>query len=62
MFCHKVRVFSGWLHFEHMPGTENPADILTKSLPLYTMRVFVEPSLFWKGKAVEGTHSRSGGE
>ena len=32
---HTVReaIASGWLRFEHVPGTENPADILTKPLP-----------------------------
>ncbi len=48
---HKVReaVAGGWLRFEHIPGTENPADILTKPLPWYMLRVFVEPLLMWKG-------------
>ena len=48
---HKVReaMASGWLRFEHMPGTENPADILTKYLPWFKLKVFVEPLLFWKG-------------
>ena len=26
-------VAAGWLRFEHIPGTENPADLLTKALP-----------------------------
>ena len=25
-------IASGWLHFEHIDGKENPADILTKPL------------------------------
>eukprot|EP00977_Amphora_coffeiformis_P024241 scaffold15162_cov84-Amphora_coffeaeformis.AAC.1 len=25
-------IAGGWLRFEHIPGTENPADVLTKSL------------------------------
>eukprot|EP00977_Amphora_coffeiformis_P012602 scaffold3161_cov146-Amphora_coffeaeformis.AAC.2 len=31
---HRVReaIAGGWLRFEHIPGTENPADVLTKSL------------------------------
>lgn len=37
------------IRFEHMPGTENPADILTKSLPHYKARIFTDPLLFWKG-------------
>ena len=48
---HRVReaIASGWLRFEHMAGTENPADILTKPLPWFTLRIFVEPFLMWKG-------------
>jgi hypothetical protein len=32
---HKVReaIAGGWLRFEHIPGSENPADIFTKPLP-----------------------------
>ena len=33
-----------------MPGTENPADIMTKSLPHHKARVFTDPLLFWKGE------------
>ncbi len=52
---HKVReaIAGGWLRFEHLPGTENPADIMTKSLPWFKMKVFVEPLLFWKGDTSE---------
>ncbi len=52
---HKVReaIAGGWLRFEHLPGTENPADIMTKSLPWFKMKVFVEPMLFWKGDTTE---------
>jgi hypothetical protein len=48
---HRVReaVAGGWLRFEHIPGTENPADILTKPLPWFALRIFVEPLLLWKG-------------
>jgi hypothetical protein len=48
---HRVReaIAAGYIRFEHIPGTENPADILTKSLPHHKARVFVEPFLFWKG-------------
>ena len=49
---HKVReaVAAGWLRFEHIPGTQNMADIFTKPLPWATMRDHVEPVLFWKGE------------
>ena len=44
---HRVReaIAGGWLRFEHIPGTENPADIMTKPLPWFMLRVFVEPLL-----------------
>ena len=42
-------ISSGWLRFEHIPGTENPADILTKPLAWHMLRIFVEPLLLWKG-------------
>ena len=52
---HRVReaIAGGWVRFEHIPGTENPADILTKPLPWYTMKTFVEPVLMWKGDTVD---------
>ena len=48
---HRVReaVAGGWIRFEHIAGTENPADILTKPLPWSSLKVFVEPMLLWKG-------------
>ena len=52
---HRVReaVAGGWLRFEHIPGTENPADIMTKPLPWFMLRVFVEPLLLWKGDTAD---------
>ena len=52
---HRVReaVASGWLRFEHIDGKENPADILTKPLAWFSLRVFVEPLLLWKGDTKE---------
>ncbi len=49
---HRVReaVAGGWLRFEHIPGTNNPSDILTKPLPYYKARVFIDPLLLWKGE------------
>ena len=43
---------SGFVCFEHIPTTDNPADILTKPLPWHKARVHVEPLLFWKGEMV----------
>ena len=52
---HKVResIASGWLRFEHIPGTENPADILAKPLPWHMLKVFVEPLPLWKGDTAD---------
>ena len=41
----------------NIPGTENPADILTKPLAWHQMRVFVKPLLMWKGDAKEAKTS-----
>jgi hypothetical protein len=48
---HRVReaIAGGWLRFEHIPGDQNPADILTKSLAWAVSRYYVEPMLLWKG-------------
>jgi hypothetical protein len=64
---HKVResIASGWLRFEHIPGTENPADILTKSLQWFKMKIFVEPLLMWKGDVGDvpsGSHNPEGSD
>ena len=63
---HRVReaVAGGWLRFEHIPGTENPADIFTKPLPWHTMRAFVEPLLMWKGETdvASGAQSPEGSD
>ena len=55
--CHKVceAVAGGFIHFEHIPSIDNPADILTKSLPWHQARVHVELLLFWKGKTSANT-------
>ena len=49
---HKVReaVAGRFIHFEHISTDQNPADILTKSLPWHKACVHVEPLLFWKGE------------
>jgi len=52
---HRVReaVAGGWIRFEHISGLENPADILTKPLPWFKMKLFVEPLLLWKGNPLD---------
>ena len=64
---HRVReaVAGGCVRFEHIPGTENPADILTKPLPWFSLKVFVEPLLLWKGDTVDsplGTSNPEGSD
>ena len=51
------------MHFEHLPGMENPTDIFTKLLPWFILKNFVEPLLFWKGDtaaAPSGAHNPEG--
>ena len=52
---HRVReaIAGGWLRFEHVPGTENPADVLTEPPPWFTLKTCVEPLLMWKGDTVD---------
>ena len=64
LLCHRVReaVAGGWVHFEHIPGTENPADILMKPLPWFSLKIFVEPLLLWKGDTVDAPSGTSNPE
>eukprot|EP00977_Amphora_coffeiformis_P011219 scaffold2692_cov115-Amphora_coffeaeformis.AAC.2 len=43
-------IAGGWLRFKHIPGAENPADVLTKSLAWNVLKTYIEPLLFWKGE------------
>jgi hypothetical protein len=49
---HRVReaVASGILKFFHMPGTENPSDVLTKNLSHSVAWPLLKPFLFWAGE------------
>jgi hypothetical protein len=38
------------LHFCHIPGNQNPANVLTKFLPWVTSWPLIELILFWKGE------------
>ena len=69
--CHRAReaIASGWVRFEHVPGAENPANVLTKPLPRFSLKVFVWPLLPQKGDMVdaplgacnlEGSHTGPG--
>ena len=46
---HRVReaVAAGIINVVHLPGTENPADVLTKFLPHRTLYKLVKEFLFW---------------
>ena len=43
-------IAAGVIEFLHIPGVQNPADVLTKFLPYTTMWPLIEPILFWKGE------------
>ena len=43
-------IANGFIEFLHIPGVQNPADVLTKFLPYTTMWPLFEPILFWKGE------------
>ena len=60
--CVREAVAGGWLHFEHIPGTENPANILTKLLPWFSLKIFVKPLLLWKGDMVDAPTGTSNPE
>ena len=47
--CHEA-IAAGIVHFEFLPGRENPSNILIKNLPWAKVCVFVETLLLWKGK------------
>jgi hypothetical protein len=49
---HRVReaIAAKVLCFCHIPGNQNPADVLTKFLPWATSWPLIEPILFWKGE------------
>jgi hypothetical protein len=51
---HRVReaVANGVMYFIHLPGAENPSDILTKFLPRSVSWSFVNALLFWRGETV----------
>ena len=55
-------VAGGWVQFEHISGKENPANILTKPLPWFSLKVFVEPLLLWKGNTVDAPSGTSNPE
>ena len=46
---HRVRksIASGVIHLVHIPGTENPADVLTKSLVHPTLSALTKPYIFY---------------
>ena len=39
-------VAAGYVRFEHIPGDQNPANILTTPLPRYKAKVYTDPILF----------------
>ena len=53
MFLQEEFVAGRQLHFEHIPGAENPVDVLTEPFSQHTLKTFVEPLLVWKRDAVD---------
>ena len=51
---HRVRsaVATGLINFCHIPGVENPSDVMTKFLPWATMKDLIEPLLFTRGETI----------
>ena len=49
---HRVReaIASGVIWFFHIPGTENPADVLTKFCGHAVFWPLIKPFLFWRGE------------
>jgi hypothetical protein len=43
-------IAAGVIDFLHIPGIQNPADVLTKFLPYTTRWPLIEPILCWKGE------------
>ena len=52
-------VAGGWVRFEHILGTENPANVLTKPLPWFSLKVFVKLLLLWKGDTIDAPSGTS---
>jgi len=52
---HRVReaIATKVIRFIHIPGKENPADVLTKFLPHHAFWPFIRPLLFWHGETSE---------
>ena len=52
---HKVResIAAGWCRFHHIPGAENPADILSKHWDCASIWQILKPLMFWKGDTAD---------
>ena len=51
LLYHRVReaISAKIMHFLHIDGTQNPADLMTKFLPWSIAEKFITPLLIWKG-------------
>ena len=61
---HRVReaISAKTMHFLHLVGIDNPADVLTKFLPWNTARAFIEPLLMWKGDTTAIAPTKEGSD
>ena len=52
---HKTReaIAAGITRFHHIPGTDNPADILSKHWDYTSVWTQLQPLLFWKGDTAD---------
>ena len=59
--CHRVReaIAAKVIKFFHIPGSENPADALSKHCGWPQMWPLIQPLLFWKGAPSD---AQTGGE
>jgi hypothetical protein len=44
---------AGFIGFHHIPGSHNPADVLTKHWPYACVWSMLQPLLFWQGDTAD---------
>jgi hypothetical protein len=56
---HRVResIAAGILRFFHVPGAENPSDVLSKHWGFYQVWPVLKPLLFWRGNTADANNT-----